>query len=96
MTMITKCHIFSAVFAAMLSLGAVSAEARVGHYKSYVVKQVQRSITPAEAKTIARRYVPDGRVVDIKRRGDTYIVRVLKKSNKVVDVKIDANTGRVK
>jgi len=62
----------------------------------YQGQEAQRSISPAEAKSIARKRVPGGEVVDIKRRGDTYSVRVIKKSGKVVDVLIDANTGRVK
>ena len=58
--------------------------------------QTQRSISPAEAKSIARSRVKGGEVVDISRRGDTYRVRVIAKNGKVVDVYIDANTGRVK
>ena len=92
--MLTKRHIFSAILAATLSLTAASTHARV--WNGPVVKEVQRSISPAEAKSIARKRVPGGQVVDIKRRGDTYSVRVIKKSGKVVDVLIDANTGRVK
>ncbi len=94
--MLTKRHIFSAVIASILSFSAVSAEARPQYHNSSVVKKAQRSISAAEAKSIARKHVPGGKVVDIKRRGDAYIVRVHKKSGKVVDVKIDANTGRVK
>ena len=60
---------------------------------SHIRQDAQRSISPAEAKSIARKRVPGGQVVDIKRRGDTYSVRVIKKSGKVVDVLIDANTG---
>lgn len=92
--MTTKRHILSALLAATLSLGAVSAQANV--WDAPIVMEAQRSITPAEAKSIARKKVPGGEVVDIKRRGDTYSVRVIKKSGKVVDVLIDANTGRVK
>ena len=58
--------------------------------------QSQRAISPAEAKSIARSRVKGGEVVDISRRGDTYRVRVIAKNGKVVDVFIDANTGRVK
>ena len=108
--MLTKRHILSALLAATLSFGAVSAHAKDSHrpfkgqkhhslsYKSSAMglKLAQRSISPAEAKSIARKRVPGGEVVDIKRRGDTYSVRVIKKSGKVVDVFIDANTGRVK
>ena len=93
-SMLTKRHILSAILASALSLSAASAHANV--WNSPVVMEAQRSISPAEAKSIARKKVPNGEVVDIKRRGDTYSVRVIKKSGKVVDVLIDANTGRVK
>lgn len=96
--MLTKRHILSGFLAAALSLGAVSAHAQNSwqNWTGQVTLEAQRSISPAEAKSIARKRVPGGEVVDIKRRGDTYSVRVIKKSGKVVDVLIDANTGRVK
>ena len=53
------------------------------------------SLAP-EAKSIARRRVKGGEVVDIARNGDTYRVRVIARDGRVVDVFIDANTGRVK
>ena len=93
--MTTKRHIISALIAGVLSLSAASAHANTA-WNSEVVLEAQRSITPAEAKSIAQKKYPGGEVVDIKRRGDTYSVRVIKKSGKVVDVLIDANTGRVK
>ena len=92
--MLTKRHILAALLAATLSFSATNADAR--GRKAPAVKEAQRSISAAEAKSIARKQVPNGEVVDIKRRGDTYSVRVIKKSGKVVDVLIDANTGRVK
>ncbi len=64
-------------------------------YPTYQL-QSQRAISPAEAKSIARSRVKGGEVVDISRRGDTYRVRIIAKNGKVVDVYIDANTGRVK
>ncbi len=97
--MLNKRHILSALVASFLSVGAISGSAVNAHAQNWGGRldvQSQRSISPAEAKTIARRHVPGGEVVDIKRRGDTYSVRVIKKSGKVVDVMIDANTGRVK
>jgi len=56
----------------------------------------QRSISPSEAKSIALRRVRGGEVVDISRNGKTYRVRVIAKDGRVVDVYIDANTGRVR
>jgi len=108
--MLTKRHIISAIIAATLSFGgamsAVAAPPSKSHAEHRVktktkpqarhIIQAQRSISPAEAKSIARSRVPGGEVVDISRRGDTYRVRVIAKNGKVVDVYIDANTGRVK
>ena len=69
--------------------------------RAYTVRQgypliAQNSISAAEAKSIARRRVKGGEVVDIARNGDTYRVRVIARDGRVVDVFIDANTGRVK
>lgn len=101
--MLTKRHILTAILASALSVSAMSASVVDAHARSQpqswggrMDMQAQQSISPAEAKSIARKRVPGGEVVDIKRRGDTYSVRVIKKSGKVVDVLIDANTGRVK
>lgn len=93
--MLTKRHILSATLAATLGFGgAVSASAH--DYSTEVVLVAQNSVSPAEAKSIARARVKGGQVVDIRRTGDTYRVRVIAKDGKVVDVYIDANTGRVK
>lgn len=59
-------------------------------------KLVQNKISASRAKSIARRYVGGGEVVDISRTASTYRVRVIAKDGRVVDVYIDANTGRVK
>ncbi len=92
--MLNKRHILLTSMAAVLSFGSVSAHAYT--YRGPVVLEAQRSITPAEAKAIAKRKVEKGKFVDISRKGDTYRVRLIAKSGKVVDVLIDANTGRVK
>jgi len=94
--MLNKRHILTALLASVLSLTAVSVSAQAQSWGGRLDFQAQRSISPAEAKSIARRHVPGGEVVDIKRRGDTYSVRVIAKSGEVIDVLIDANTGRVK
>ena len=93
--MLTKRHILSAILAATLSLGT-AASAAAHAPSNEVVLMAQNSVSPAEAKSIARARVKGGEVVDISRRGDTYRVRVIAKNGKVVDVYIDANTGRVK
>jgi len=92
--MLTKRHILSALIAATLSLGAAGAHANA--WDSTVVKVAQNAVTPAEAKSIARKKVPGGEFIDLERKGDTYFVKFIDKSGKVVYVKIDANTGRVK
>ena len=56
----------------------------------------QRKISASEAKSIAKRRAGGGEVVDISRNGNTYRVRVIRKDGRVVDVLIDATTGRVK
>ena len=61
-----------------------------------VPRWAQRKISASEAKSIARRRAGGGEVVDISRNGNTYRVRVIRKDGRVVDVLIDATTGRVK
>jgi uncharacterized membrane protein YkoI len=56
----------------------------------------QRKISASEAKSIARKRAGGGEVVDISRNGDVYRVRVIRKDGRVVDVFIDATTGRVR
>ena len=56
----------------------------------------QNGISAAEAKSIARKQVKGGKFVDISRKGETYRVRFIAKNGKVVDVLIDAKSGRVK
>ncbi len=56
----------------------------------------ERKVSASEAKSIALSQVGGGEVVDISRKGDTYRVRVIAKNGRVVDVYIDATTGRVK
>ena len=55
----------------------------------------QARVSAAEAKSIAKRQVPGGEVVDISRRGDVYRVRIVARSGRVVDVLVDARSGRV-
>ena len=97
--MLTKRHILSAILASVLSLGALSGSAVSAQAQDWGGRmnfEAQRSISPSEAKAIARRKVPGGEVVDISRKANTYRVRVIRKDGRVVDVLIDARTGRVK
>lgn len=56
----------------------------------------QTRISQAQAKAIARRQVPGATVQHIFLNGNTYRVRMLKRDGRVVDVLIDATTGRVR
>lgn len=56
----------------------------------------QRNVSASEAKRIALKRAGGGEVVDISRKANTYRVRVIRKDGRVVDVLIDARTGRVK
>ena len=61
-----------------------------------VPRWAQRKISASEAKSIAKRRAGGGEVVDISRNGNIYRVRVIRKDGRVVDVLIDATTGRVR
>ncbi len=76
------------------SVATHSLDARALLYPSYV-RIAQNSISAAKAKAIARAHVRGGEVLDVSRKGNNYRVRVLK-NGRVVDVLVDANTGRVK
>jgi len=60
------------------------------------VKLAQRNISASEAKRIALRRHPGGKVLDIRREGNVYVVRVDTRSGgRVVDVLVDASSGRI-
>ena len=56
----------------------------------------QRKISASEAKSIALRRVPGAEVVDIVLQGNVYRVRLIRRDGRVVDVLVDAATGRVR
>lgn len=94
----------------MAGASAVPASAKPGKWKKNpysapasfaptvndVPRWAQRKISASEAKSIALRKAGGGEVVDISRNGNTYRVRVIRKDGRVIDVLIDAATGRVK
>lgn len=110
--MITKCRYIALGLAAIFiaSSFAMSAEAKPAKWKKSpystssnfapavndIPRWAQRRISASEAKSIAKRRAGGGEVVDISRNGNTYRVRVIRKDGRVVDVLIDATTGRVK
>ncbi len=70
-------------------------QAYLPYERQSVPQWAQRKISHSEAKAIARSRFPGAKVVDIDLRGNNYRVR-LKHNGRVVDVYIDANTGRVR
>jgi len=60
------------------------------------IQLVQKKISASKAKKIARSRVKKGEVVDVSLHKNTYKVRLIAKNGRVVDVLIDASTGRVK
>lgn len=59
-------------------------------------KFAQKQISPAKAKSIALSRIRGGEYVDLRKTGNFYIVRVRTRDGRIVDIKIDATTGRVK
>lgn len=57
---------------------------------------VQRQISAREAKVIALARVPGGEVVDIRKTSDAYRVRIIARDGRVVDIVVDAATGRIR
>jgi uncharacterized membrane protein YkoI len=110
--MITKRRYIALAAAAIIMAGAsaVPASAKPGKWKKNpysapasfaptvndTPRWAQRKISASEAKSIALRRAGGGEVVDISRNGNTYRVRVIRKDGRVIDVLIDATTGRVK
>jgi len=64
--------------------------------ESVAVKFAQSKISPAQAKSIALSRVKGGQYVDLRRSGNVYIVRVRAPGGRVIDIKVDATTGRVR
>lgn len=74
---------------------AASVQAADMYFDSSVtVQTAQRMISASEAKSIARRRHPGSKYVGMSRKGKTYTVRV-QKAGRILDVLIDATTGRV-
>ncbi|WP_416878669.1 PepSY domain-containing protein [Litorimonas sp.] len=62
---------------------------------SYVL-YAQNRISASKAKSIALKRVDGGEYVDLRLVGNTYIVRVRAPGGRIIDIRIDATTGRVK
>ena len=59
-------------------------------------KVAQKRISASQAKSIARKKIRDAEVLAVIPERDRYIVRMQKKNGRIVDVSVDATTGRVK
>jgi len=56
----------------------------------------QAKVSAGQAKSIARRKHPGAKFNNISREGNYWVVRLVKKDGRIVDVFIDATTGRVR
>ena len=86
----------AALLCALASSPAIAAPqgASLGDAVRYA--QSDRQISASEAKRIALSRVRGGEVVDIRRTGNAYRVRVIARDGRVVDIVVDARTGRVR
>jgi len=63
----------------------------------YQVPQwAEQKISYSQAKSIARSRYPGAEVVDIRLKGNTYRVRLVLQNSQMVDVLIDAVSGRIR
>ena len=60
------------------------------------VRVADKRISTSEAKAIAKRRHPKAKVVDVALRGNVYRVRMIYNDGRVVDVFVDAATGKAK
>ena len=77
--------------AAISPFNPVPAATQIASYVQYA----QNMISPSRAKAIAAKRVRGAKFVDISRSGGKYRVRMLRRDGRVVDVFIDAYSGRV-
>lgn len=64
--------------------------------RNQLPKWAQQRISYSQAKSIALRRYPGAKYIDTRLNGNTYTVKLLLKNNRMVNVKIDAVTGRVR
>ena len=83
-----------AAFAGVMSISPM-ASAMTPAQNGPVYYAQSQQVSPAQAKRIALAQVRGGEVVDIRRSGSNYRVRVIARDGRVVDVYVDVNTGRV-
>ncbi len=64
--------------------------------RTQLPKWADQRISYSKAKSIARSRYPGAEVVDIKLNGETYRVRMVLQNGRIVDVLIDAASGRIR
>ena len=65
--------------------------------EQFAQRNNERGISASQAKSAAQRSRPGAKFVNIQMSGrDTYRVRMQEKNGRIVDVYVDARTGRVK
>ena len=66
-------------------------------FDRFAQKKSEKTISASQAKSAAQRSRPGAKFVNIQMSGrDTYRVRMQEKNGRIVDVYVDARTGRVK
>ena len=83
-----------ATFAEAAPLSKHKSEHRIS-FATYQ-KVAQKRISASQAKSIARQKIRDAQVIDVVLNGNVYKVRMQKKNGHVVDIDVDATTGRVR
>lgn len=74
----------------------VSPQSAQTYYAQANTNRTQAKISYAQAKSIALRRHPGSKYVGMQLSGNTYIVRVEVSRGRVIDVRVDAATGRVR
>lgn len=93
---VSSAQVSEPVFEVLAHSSPVSASVIFSDVKLNSDLLAQSSISASQAKAIALKKVKGSEVVDISRNGGVYRVRLIRKDGRVVDVFVDAKTGRVK
>ena len=64
--------------------------------EKFAQRNGDRKISASQAKSAAQRSRPGSKFVNIQMSGNAYRVRLQQKNGRIVDVYVDARTGRVK
>jgi len=64
--------------------------------EKFAQRKGDRQISASQAKSAAQRSRPGSKFVNIQMSGNAYRVRLQEKNGRIVDVYVDARTGRVK